>query len=90
MPYREIASAYRWVIGVLLAMVISVGGWGLLKVTELDAEVAGNQQQIQTLRRDIDGFNVRFDRVEQKLDALRYPQREWPRPRNQSPYDNER
>ncbi len=78
MPYRELNAAYRWVIGFLLAMVISVGGWGLMKVTELDAQVAGNNENIGELQRAVTQLNNRFDRVEQKLDAIRYPSRDYP------------
>jgi hypothetical protein len=72
---------YKSIIAVLLAVIISIGGWGLLRVTALDNATAVNATHIEQQRQDINRLYNRFDKIEDKIDAVLDRSRTRPAPR---------
>lgn len=67
-------DTFRWVIGALLGVITSIGGFWLsnitAKVDEINRDLLERSQRISVLEANVDGFNRRLDRIETKIDYL--------------------
>ena len=67
-------DTFRWVIGALLGVITSIGGFWLSNITarvdEINRDLLERSQRISVLEANVDGFNRRLDRIETKIDYL--------------------
>ena len=67
-------DTFRWIIGGLIGIISSVGGFWLSHLTNridiVTAEISERSQRISVLEANVEGVNKRLDRIEQKIDYL--------------------
>ena len=67
-------DSFRWVIGGLMGLITSIGGFWLSNITnkvdEINRDLLERSQRISVLEANVDGFNKRLDRIETKIDFL--------------------
>lgn len=67
-------DSFRWVIGGLMGLITSIGGFWLSNITnkvdEITRDLLERSQRISVLEANVDGFNKRLDRIETKIDFL--------------------
>lgn len=67
-------DTFRWIIGGLIGIISSVGGFWMShltqKVDSLSGEILDRSQRISVLEANVEGVNRRLDRIETKIDYL--------------------
>ena len=67
-------DTFRWILGGLIGIISSVGGFWLSHLTNrmdvVTAEISERSQRISVLEATVEGVNKRLDRIEQKIDYL--------------------
>lgn len=67
-------DTFRWVIGALLGVITSIGGFWLSNITsrvdEINRDLLERSQRISVLEANVEGVNRRLDRIETKIDYL--------------------
>lgn len=67
-------DTFRWIVGGLIGIISSIGGFWLSHLTSridvISAEISERNQRISVLEANVDGVNKRLDRIELKIDYL--------------------
>lgn len=68
------SDTFRWIIGGLIGLVSSVGGFWMSHLTgrveELSKDILDRSQRISVLEANVEGVHKRLDRIESKIDYL--------------------
>lgn len=68
------SDTFRWILGGLVGLISSIGGFWLSHLTtrldEFAKDLSDRNQRISVLETNVDGFNKRLDRIELKIDYL--------------------
>lgn len=74
MTERIDGDIFKWIVGGLLGLIASIGGFWLTNLTArldmLSRDLYERNQRISSLETHIDVTNRRLDRIEAKLDLL--------------------
>lgn len=74
MAERIDTDIFKWIVGGLLGLIASIGGFWLTNLTArldtLSKDLYERNQRISSLETHIDVTNRRLDRIEAKLDIL--------------------
>lgn len=67
-------DTFRWVIGGLIGLISSIGGFWLSHLTTrmdtMVSDISERNGRISALEANVDGVNRRLDRIEGKIDYL--------------------
>lgn len=67
-------DTFRWIVGGLIGIISSVGGYWMSHLTEkvdlLSGQLLDRSQRISVLEANVEGVNHRLDRIESKIDYL--------------------
>lgn len=68
------ADTFRWIVGGLIGILSSIGGFWLSNLTNridsVTTEISKRSERISVLETNVDGVSKRLDRIEQKIDYL--------------------
>lgn len=68
------SDTFRWVVGGLIGILSSIGGFWLSHLTSridvVARDLSDRNQRISVLEANVDGVNKRLDRIELKIDYL--------------------
>ena len=67
---QRTTTNYQWAVGVLFAIIIALGGWGLLSISQLQARTAAAEARIENTHTDVERVDNRLIRMEDKLDRI--------------------
>jgi hypothetical protein len=67
-------DTFRWIVGGLLGVICSIGGFWLShltgKIEDIAADIASRNQRISVLEANVGAVSQRLDRIESKIDYL--------------------
>lgn len=67
-------DTFRWIVGGLIGILSSIGGFWLSHLTSridiVAKDISDRNQRISVLEANVEGVNKRLDRIEQKIDYL--------------------
>lgn len=67
-------DTFRWIVGGLIGILSSIGGFWLSHLTNridvVAKDISDRNQRISVLEANVDGVNKRLDRIELKIDYL--------------------